>query len=55
VHTRSTHTADELTLLVRERELEQAVRNLEAATRTVASDQADLWEDNIDYDRDQEL
>jgi hypothetical protein len=31
------------------------LRNLEAARRTLASDQADLWEKTIDYQRDQEL
>jgi HlyD family secretion protein len=48
-------TVDESALLVQQRELAQALRNLEAARRTVTSDQADLWEKTIDYERDQEL
>ncbi|MGO8803761.1 HlyD family secretion protein [Candidatus Binatus sp.] len=46
---------DEAVLLVQQRQLALALRNLEAAKRTVASDQADLWEKTIDYQRDQEL
>ena len=46
---------DEATLLVQQRQLALALRNLEAARRTVAIDQADLWEKTIDYQRDQEL
>ena len=46
---------DETALLVQQRQLALALRNLEAAKRTVASDQADLWEKAIDYQRAQEL
>jgi HlyD family secretion protein len=46
---------DEATLVVQQRQFALALRNLEAAKRTVASDQADLWEKTIDYQRDQEL
>ena len=46
---------DETALLVQQRQLALALRNLEAAKRTVASDQADLWEKTIDYQREQEL
>jgi HlyD family secretion protein len=46
---------DEAALVVQQRQLALALRNLEAAKRTVASDQADRWEKNIDYQRDQEL
>ncbi|MGB8412892.1 MAG: efflux RND transporter periplasmic adaptor subunit [Candidatus Binatus sp.] len=46
---------DEAVLLVQQRQLALALRNLEAARRTVASDQADLWEKTIDDQRDQQL
>jgi HlyD family secretion protein len=46
---------DEAALLVQQRQLALALRNLEAAKRTVAIDQADLWEKTIDNQRDQEL
>ena len=46
---------DEAALLVQQRQLAFALRNLEAAKRTVTSDQADLWEKTIDYQRAQEL
>ncbi len=46
---------DEANLLVQQRQLALALRNLEAAKRTVASDQADLWEKTIDYGRDEQL
>lgn len=46
---------DEAALLVQERQLTLAQRDLEAAKRTVTSDQADVWEKTIDYQRDQEL
>ncbi len=46
---------DEATLSVQQRQLALALRNLEAARRTVASDQADLWQKTIDDQRDQEL
>jgi HlyD family secretion protein len=46
---------DEAALLVQQRQLALALRNLEAAKRTVASDQADLWEKTIDDQRDQQL
>ena len=46
---------NEATLLVQQRQLALALRNLEAAKRTVTIDQADLWEKTIDYQRDQEL
>ncbi len=46
---------DEATLSVQQRQLALALRNLEAATRTVAIDQADVWQKTIDYQRDQEL
>ncbi len=46
---------DEAALLVQQRQLALALRNLEAAKRTVASDQADLWEKTIDSKRAQEL
>ena len=46
---------DQASLLVQQRQLALALRNLEAAGRTVASDQADLWQKTIDYQRDQEL
>ncbi|HYB90163.1 MAG TPA: efflux RND transporter periplasmic adaptor subunit [Candidatus Binataceae bacterium] len=46
---------DEAALLVQQRQFTLALRNLEAAKRTVTSDQADLWEKTIDYQRDQEL
>ena len=46
---------DETTLSVQQRQLALAVRNLEAAKRTVANDQADLWEKTTDYRRDEEL
>ena len=46
---------DEATLSVQQRQLALALRNLEAAKRTVASDQADLWQKTIDDQRDQEL
>ena len=46
---------DQAALLVQQRQLALALRNLEAAKRTVASDQADLWEKTIDYQRAQEL
>ncbi|MGD0671650.1 MAG: efflux RND transporter periplasmic adaptor subunit [Candidatus Binatus sp.] len=46
---------DEAALLVQQRQLALALRNLEAAKRTVASDQADLWEKTIDDQRDHEL
>jgi HlyD family secretion protein len=46
---------DEAVLQVQQRQLALALRNLEAAKRTVASDQADLWEKTIDYQRAQEL
>jgi HlyD family secretion protein len=43
------------TLQVQQRQLAAAVRNLEAAERTVASDQADLAQKTVDFRRDQEL
>ncbi len=46
---------DETALLVQQRQLALALRNLEASKRTVASDQADLLEKTIDYQRAQEL
>ena len=46
---------DEANLLVQQRQLALALRNLEAAKRTVASDWADLEEKTIDYERDEEL
>ena len=46
---------DQANLLVQQRQLALASRNLEAAKRTVASDQADLWEKTIDYERDEQL
>ncbi len=46
---------DEAALLVQQRQLAFALRNLEAAKRTVTSDQADVWEKTIDYQRAQEL
>lgn len=46
---------DEAALVVQQRQLTLALRNLEAAKRTVASDQADFWEKTIDYQRDEEL
>ncbi len=46
---------DEATLSVQQRQLALALRNLEAARRTVASDQADLWEKTLDSRRAQEL
>ena len=46
---------DEAVLQVQQRQLALALRNLEAAKRTVASDQADLWEKTIDDQRDHEL
>jgi len=46
---------DESALLVQQRQLALALRNVEAATRTVASDQADLWEKTLDSRRAQEL
>jgi HlyD family secretion protein len=46
---------DEANLLVQQRQLALALRNLEAAKRTVTSDRADLWEKTIDYGRDEEL
>ena len=46
---------DEAALSVQQRQLALALRNLEAAKRTVAIDQADLWEKTIDNQRDQEL
>jgi HlyD family secretion protein len=42
-------------LLVQQRQLNLALRNLEAARRTVAGDQADLWEKTTDYGRNEEL
>ena len=48
-------SVDEATLVVQQRQLALALRNLEAAKRTVASDQADLWQKTVDYQRDQEL
>ena len=46
---------DEAALLVQQRQLALALRNLEAAKRTLASDQADLWEKTIDDQRAQQL
>jgi len=46
---------DQAHLLVQQRQLALALRNLEAAKRTVASDWADLEEKTIDYERDEEL
>lgn len=46
---------DQANLLVQQRQLALAIRNLDAAKRTVASDRADLWEKTIDYERDEEL
>jgi HlyD family secretion protein len=46
---------DEAALIAQERQLALALRNLDAAKRTVASDRADLWEKTIDYRRDEEL
>jgi HlyD family secretion protein len=46
---------DEATLVVQQRQLALALRNLEAARRTVASEKADLWEKTIDDQRNQEL
>lgn len=46
---------DEANLLVQQRQLALALRNLEAARRTVASDRADLWEKTTDYGRDEKL
>jgi HlyD family secretion protein len=46
---------DQAVLLVQQRQLALALRNLEAAKRTVASDQADLWQKTIDYQRNEEL
>ncbi len=46
---------DEATLLAQHRQLGLALRNLEAAGRTVAGDRADLWQKTIDYQRDEEL
>jgi HlyD family secretion protein len=46
---------DEATVQTQERQLALALRNLEAAGRTVISDQADLQQKTIDYERDQEL
>jgi len=46
---------DEASLSVQQRQLALALRNLEAARRTVAIDQADLWQKTIDNQRDQEL
>ncbi len=43
------------TLRVQQRQLALAIRNLEAAKRTVASDEADLAEKRLDYHRDEEL
>ena len=45
----------EATLQVQQRQLAAAVRNLEAAKRTVAADRADLWEKTVDFRRNQEL
>lgn len=42
-------------LRVGERQLALAIRNLEAARRTVVSDKADLAQKKLDYHRDQEL
>jgi HlyD family secretion protein len=46
---------DEAALSVQQRQLALALRNLEAARRTVAIAQADLWQKTIDNQRDQEL
>jgi HlyD family secretion protein len=46
---------DEAALLAQQRQLDLALRNLEAAGRTVASDHADLQQKTIDYQRNQEL
>ncbi len=46
---------DEATLLAQQRQLALALRNLEAAGRTVTSDRADLWQKTIDNQRNQEL
>jgi HlyD family secretion protein len=46
---------DETAVLVQQRQLDLALRNLEAAKRTVASDQADLWQKTIDYERYEKL
>ncbi len=46
---------DEAALLVQQQQFALAGRNLEAAKRTVASDQADLWQKTVDYRRDEEL
>ncbi len=43
------------TLRVQERQLALAIRNLEAAKRTVASDKADLAQKTLDYHRYQDL
>ena len=45
----------ETTLQVQQRQLAAALRNLEAAKRTVAADRADLWEKTVDFRRYQEL
>src|SRR5579875_1171257 len=46
---------DEAALLGQQGQLALAVRNLEAAKRTLASDRADLWQKSIDYQRNEEL
>src|ERR1017187_3015653 len=46
---------DEAALSVQQRQFALALRNLEAARRTVAIAQADLWQKTIDNQRDQEL
>jgi HlyD family secretion protein len=46
---------DEAAVKVEEQQLESAVQNLSAAEHTVANDQADLTEKDVDYHRYQEL
>ena len=46
---------DESAVTITQRQLALAKRNLEAATRAVTNDEADLWQKQIDYKRNQEL
>jgi HlyD family secretion protein len=46
---------DESAVTVTQRQLALAKRNLEAATRAVTNDEADLWQKQVDYKRNQEL
>jgi HlyD family secretion protein len=46
---------DEAALAVAQNRLAEAAKNLEAITKTVVGDKADVWQKTIDYDRNQEL